>query len=78
MYLSWVLGHTHAHNSMQYFVQSLAQAHVHVCTEYCTAFAIAFVIAFFLLLFPLCQSTYASLFVEGLERDMDIFYFPFR
>ena len=40
VYLSWVLGHTHAHNSMRstLYVQSLAQAHVHVCTEYCAAF----------------------------------------
>ena len=86
VYLSWVLGHTHAHNSMRstLYVQSLAQAHVHVCTEYCAAFCyllffffFGLSIAFSLLLFLRCKST-PSLFVEGLERDMDIFYFPFR
>lgn len=49
-------------------------------------FAFLLSIAFSILLFRYCffaiafsaVQKYASLFVEGLERDMDIFYFPFR
>ena len=51
----------YAHNSMRstLYVQSLAQAHVHVCTEYCAAFCY---LLFFFFFFGLSIAFFAIAF----------------